>query len=248
MRRIPIAARRGRGRRYAGSRPAAATTTTRAAAARPRPAPTSTRRARASSNIVDLGGLHRPVLRQGRSSSRPAARSTPCYAGTLGRDVHQVPLRRRRPVRPGLVLRRRVAAGDQVRARSRRSTRRSSTNFKNLAPQLQSPSFNTEDDKHYGLSFMWGANVLIYNTDKSSRPRRRRGPRSTTRRTRARSRSRTTRSRSPTRRCSSSAQQNPYAIVQETLDKVKGKLQAAAPAGPQVLGAGDRLRGPVQVR
>ena len=38
------------------------------------------------------------------------------------------------------------------------------TNYKNLAPQLQSPSFNTEDGKHYGLSFMWGANVLIYNT------------------------------------------------------------------------------------
>ena len=37
------------------------------------------------------------------------------------------------------------------------------TNFKNLAPQLQSPSFNTEDGKHYGISFMWGANVLIYN-------------------------------------------------------------------------------------
>ena len=40
------------------------------------------------------------------------------------------------------------------------------TNFKDLAPQLQSPSFNTDDGKHYGLSFMWGANVLIYNTDK----------------------------------------------------------------------------------
>jgi putative spermidine/putrescine transport system substrate-binding protein len=40
------------------------------------------------------------------------------------------------------------------------------TNFQDLAPQLQSPDFNTVDGKHYGLSFTWGANVLIYNADK----------------------------------------------------------------------------------
>src|SRR5437764_759616 len=40
------------------------------------------------------------------------------------------------------------------------------TNFSSLAPQLQSPPFNTVDGKHYGISFMWGANVLIYNKDK----------------------------------------------------------------------------------
>ena len=40
------------------------------------------------------------------------------------------------------------------------------TNFKSLAPQLQSPGFNTQDGKHYGMSFVWGANVLIYNADK----------------------------------------------------------------------------------
>src|SRR3954463_13291024 len=40
------------------------------------------------------------------------------------------------------------------------------TNYNDLAPQLQSPSFNTQNGKHYGLSFMWGANVLIYNADK----------------------------------------------------------------------------------
>jgi putative spermidine/putrescine transport system substrate-binding protein len=40
------------------------------------------------------------------------------------------------------------------------------TNFKDLAPQLRSPEFNTQDGKHYGLSFTWGANVLIYNADK----------------------------------------------------------------------------------
>src|SRR4051795_10987482 len=37
------------------------------------------------------------------------------------------------------------------------------TNYNDVAKQLQSPSFNTEDGKHYGLSFVWGANVLIYN-------------------------------------------------------------------------------------
>src|SRR5438477_6626910 len=40
------------------------------------------------------------------------------------------------------------------------------TNFKDLAAQLQSPAFNTQNGKHYGLSFMWGANVLIYNAGK----------------------------------------------------------------------------------
>src|SRR5689334_9380822 len=40
------------------------------------------------------------------------------------------------------------------------------TNFNDLAKQLQSPEFNTQNGKHYGLSFMWGANVLIYNADK----------------------------------------------------------------------------------
>src|SRR6185503_14188798 len=40
------------------------------------------------------------------------------------------------------------------------------TNYPNLAKKLQVPTFNTIDGKHYGLSFMWGANVLIYNADK----------------------------------------------------------------------------------
>jgi putative spermidine/putrescine transport system substrate-binding protein len=40
------------------------------------------------------------------------------------------------------------------------------TNFNDLAPQLQSPAFNTVNGRNYGLSFMWGANVLIYNKDK----------------------------------------------------------------------------------
>src|SRR3954453_2511806 len=44
------------------------------------------------------------------------------------------------------------------------------TNFNDLAPQLQSPEFNTVEGKHYGLSFMWGANVLIYNKDKIKTP------------------------------------------------------------------------------
>jgi putative spermidine/putrescine transport system substrate-binding protein len=39
------------------------------------------------------------------------------------------------------------------------------THFKDLAPQLQSPAFNTVDGKNYGISFMWGADVLIYNAD-----------------------------------------------------------------------------------
>jgi putative spermidine/putrescine transport system substrate-binding protein len=38
--------------------------------------------------------------------------------------------------------------------------------FKNFIPQLQSPSHNTVDGKHYGISLQWGPNVLLYNTKK----------------------------------------------------------------------------------
>src|SRR5438067_10000240 len=37
-------------------------------------------------------------------------------------------------------------------------------NWNDLAPQLKSPAHNTVNGKHYGISFMWGPNVLIYNT------------------------------------------------------------------------------------
>ncbi|HEX6506923.1 MAG TPA: ABC transporter substrate-binding protein [Chloroflexota bacterium] len=37
-------------------------------------------------------------------------------------------------------------------------------NWKDLAPQLKSPPHNTVNGKHYGVSFMWGPDVLIYNT------------------------------------------------------------------------------------
>lgn len=37
-------------------------------------------------------------------------------------------------------------------------------NWKNLAPQLKSPPHNTVNGKHYGVSFMWGPDTLMYNT------------------------------------------------------------------------------------
>ncbi len=37
------------------------------------------------------------------------------------------------------------------------------SHFSERAPQLQSPPHNTVDGKHYGVSFMWGPNVLIYD-------------------------------------------------------------------------------------
>ena len=37
------------------------------------------------------------------------------------------------------------------------------SHFNELAPQLQSPPHNTVGGKHYGVSFMWGPNVLIYD-------------------------------------------------------------------------------------
>jgi putative spermidine/putrescine transport system substrate-binding protein len=36
--------------------------------------------------------------------------------------------------------------------------------WKNFIPQLQSPSHNTVDGKHYGISLQWGPNTLLYNT------------------------------------------------------------------------------------
>jgi putative spermidine/putrescine transport system substrate-binding protein len=40
--------------------------------------------------------------------------------------------------------------------------------WKDFIPQLKSPSHNTVDGKHYGVSLQWGPNVLLYNTGKVS--------------------------------------------------------------------------------
>jgi putative spermidine/putrescine transport system substrate-binding protein len=36
--------------------------------------------------------------------------------------------------------------------------------WKNFIPQLQSPSHNTVNGRHYGISLQWGPNTLLYNT------------------------------------------------------------------------------------
>jgi putative spermidine/putrescine transport system substrate-binding protein len=36
--------------------------------------------------------------------------------------------------------------------------------YANFQPQFKSPSFNTIDGIHYGISLQWGPNVLLYNT------------------------------------------------------------------------------------
>jgi putative spermidine/putrescine transport system substrate-binding protein len=38
--------------------------------------------------------------------------------------------------------------------------------WKNFIPQLQSPSHNTVNGVHYGISLQWGPNTLLYNTQK----------------------------------------------------------------------------------
>lgn len=38
--------------------------------------------------------------------------------------------------------------------------------WKNFIPALQGPSFNTVKDVHYGVSYEWGPNTLLYNTQK----------------------------------------------------------------------------------
>src|SRR3954470_13321964 len=36
--------------------------------------------------------------------------------------------------------------------------------WKDFIPQLKSPSHNTVDGKHYGVSLQWGPNTLLWNT------------------------------------------------------------------------------------
>ncbi len=102
------------------------------------------------------------------------------------------------------------------------------TNYDDLAPQLKSPSFNTQGGKHYGLSFVWGANVLIYNADKIKEnldswnalydPKYK---------------GQITVPDNPIQIADPALQffgaDNPYAIDQATLDKVKAKLKQQRP-------------------
>jgi putative spermidine/putrescine transport system substrate-binding protein len=39
------------------------------------------------------------------------------------------------------------------------------SDFNDITPELQSPPHNTVDGVHYGVSYQWGANVLMWNTD-----------------------------------------------------------------------------------
>ncbi len=102
------------------------------------------------------------------------------------------------------------------------------TNFKNLAPQLQSPSFNTADGKHYGMSFMWGANVLIYN--KKSFPT---APDSWSVIYDPKYKGKITVPDNPIQIADPAlqffGQQDPYAISEGTLNQVKDKLKSQRP-------------------
>jgi putative spermidine/putrescine transport system substrate-binding protein len=102
------------------------------------------------------------------------------------------------------------------------------TNFNDIAPQLQSPEFNTQDGKHYGLSFMWGANVLIYNADVIKTP-----PDSWNALYDPQYKGKITVPDNPIQIADPAlqffGQQKPYAIDQATLDKVKDKLKQQRP-------------------
>jgi putative spermidine/putrescine transport system substrate-binding protein len=102
------------------------------------------------------------------------------------------------------------------------------TNYKDLAPQLQSPSFNTVNGKHYGLSFMWGANVLIYNKDKIKTP-----PTSWSAIYDPKYKGKITVPDNPIQIADVALQfegaKEPYKIDQATLDKVKAKLKQQRP-------------------
>jgi len=100
------------------------------------------------------------------------------------------------------------------------------TNYDDLAPQLK--DLNTEDGKHYGMSFMWGANVLIYNADKV-KP----APTSWAVLYDPKNKGKITVPNNPIQIADPAlqffGQQDPYSIDQATLDKVKGKLQEQKP-------------------
>jgi putative spermidine/putrescine transport system substrate-binding protein len=102
------------------------------------------------------------------------------------------------------------------------------TDYKDLAPQLQSPEFNTVDGKHYGLSFTWGANVLIYNADKIKE-----NLDSWTAIYDPKYKGKITVPDNPIQIADPALQffgaDNPYAIDQATLDKVKAKLKQQRP-------------------
>jgi len=102
------------------------------------------------------------------------------------------------------------------------------TNFKDLAPQLQSPAFNTVDGKQYGMSFAWGADVLIYNTDKFKTP-----PTSWAVLYDPAYKGKITVPDNPIQIADPALQffgaSKPFAIDQATLDKVAAKLKAQRP-------------------
>ncbi|MBJ7347227.1 MAG: ABC transporter substrate-binding protein [Thermoleophilaceae bacterium] len=102
------------------------------------------------------------------------------------------------------------------------------TNLKAIAPQLQAPYFNTVAGVHYGLSFMWGGNVLIYNADKVKTP-----PDSWDVLYDPANKGKVTVPDNPIQIADVAlqyfGQENPYAISQETLDQVTAKLKDQAP-------------------
>jgi len=102
------------------------------------------------------------------------------------------------------------------------------TNYNDLAKQLQKPSFNYVDGKQYGLSFMWGANVLIYNADKV-KP----APTSWAVIYDPKYKGKVTVPNNPIQIADPAlqffGQKDPYSIDQATLDKVKSKLQDQKP-------------------
>ena len=59
-----------------------------------------------------------------------------------------------------------IAAGDVKPV----DVQKLSPDFKDISPALQSPPHNTIDGVHYGVSYEWGADVLMYNKDVVTTP------------------------------------------------------------------------------
>ena len=63
--------------------------------------------------------------------------------------------------RPATRRNRLIAAGDVAAI----DVERSSPTTPDVMPSLQSPAHNTVDGVHYGVPYMWGPNLLMFNTD-----------------------------------------------------------------------------------
>ncbi len=126
------------------------------------PVPTSVGKGEGKLNLIAWEGYAQPqwVKPFEKQHRLPGQRQV---RRLLERDGLADGQRRRRPVRPGVGVGRRRPAAD-LRRRRRPININLIPSWKQFHPFLQSPAFNTIGGKHYGVSYEFGPNVLLYST------------------------------------------------------------------------------------